>query len=135
MSRRWRVYAVALALAAGTSLRGQEPDLRTPTFRAGTTLVEFTVVATDRNGQPVADLKQEDISILQGGKPRPIAFFRFEGGAFGPDAAELRRVKLPTPEETAVSDAAANGNEAKPAASDEPTAELALSSTEGEPAA
>jgi segregation and condensation protein B len=52
-----------------------------------------------------------------------------------PNAAELRRVKLPTPEETAVSDPAANGNEAKPAASDEPTAELALSSTEGEPAA
>jgi VWFA-related protein len=90
MSRRLHVYAVALALAAAASLRGQEPDRRTPTFRAGTTLVEFTVVATDRNDQPVADLKPEDISILQGGRPRPIAFFRFEGGAFGPDAAELR---------------------------------------------
>jgi segregation and condensation protein B len=52
-----------------------------------------------------------------------------------PNAAELRRVKLPTPEETAVADAAGKGDEAQPANTDEPTAELALSSAEGEPAA
>src|SRR6185369_17431017 len=51
-----------------------------------------------------------------------------------PNAAELRRVKLPTPEETAIADAAAKG-EAKPANSEEPVAELALSSAESEPAA
>jgi segregation and condensation protein B len=43
-----------------------------------------------------------------------------------PNAAELRRVKLPTPEETAVADTAAKGAEAKPANTDEPAAELAL---------
>jgi VWFA-related protein len=62
-----------------------------PIFRAGTTLVEFSIVATDERGQPVTDLKQNDITIVQNGKPQPVAFFRFEGSAFAPDAAEPKR--------------------------------------------
>ncbi|MBL0156430.1 MAG: VWA domain-containing protein [Bryobacterales bacterium] len=52
-----------------------------PTFRANTQVVEFTVVAVDKKGQPVADLKREDFTLLDAGKPREIAFFRYEGGA------------------------------------------------------
>jgi VWFA-related protein len=62
-----------------------------PLFRAGTTLVEFTIVATDQQGQPVTDLKEHEITVVQNGKPQPVAFFRFEGAAFGPDAVESRR--------------------------------------------
>jgi segregation and condensation protein B len=48
-----------------------------------------------------------------------------------PNAAELRRVKLPTSEETAIADAAAKGTEAKP---EEATPELALAVKEEEQA-
>lgn len=74
--------------AAAITYAAQES---TPIFRAGTTLVEFTIVATDQRGQPVTDLEQSEISIVQNGKPQPVAFFRFEGSAFGPDAVEPRR--------------------------------------------
>lgn len=80
-----KITAAALLLsAAGVTITAQQGA--NPIFRAGTTLVEFTIVATDRDGKPVTDLKQDDITILQNGKPQPVAFFRFEGSAFGPDA-------------------------------------------------
>ncbi len=80
--------AVILGAAAVTVAAQQES---TPVFRAGTTLVEFTIVATDQRGEPVTDLSQREITIVQNGKPQPVAFFRFEGSAFGPDAAEAKR--------------------------------------------
>jgi VWFA-related protein len=55
---------------------GQE----TPTFRATTTLIEFTFIALDRKGNPVTDLTKEEISITEKGKAREVVFFRFEGG-------------------------------------------------------
>ena len=66
-----------MLLAACLVSAGQED---TPTFRSGTTLIEFTVVALDRNGNPVTDLRKEEITIAEHGKPRDVAFFRFEGG-------------------------------------------------------
>ena len=55
------------------------PGQEQPTFRAGTTLVEFTFVATDGKGNPVTDLKKEEILVAENGLPRELAFFRFEG--------------------------------------------------------
>jgi VWFA-related protein len=52
-----------------------------PTFRTGTTLVEFTVVALDGRGNPIADLTQADLTLTDRGQPREIAFFRFDGAA------------------------------------------------------
>jgi VWFA-related protein len=52
----------------------------TPTFRTGTTLIEFTIVALDSKGNPVTDLKKEEIAITENGEPREVAVFRFEGG-------------------------------------------------------
>ena len=49
------------------------------TFRTGTTLVEFTVVALDRKGNPVTDLGKADFQLTDGGQPREIAFLRFDG--------------------------------------------------------
>jgi VWFA-related protein len=87
--------ALAFAQGSGT-LRQAEgaAGQSTPVFRAGTTLVEFTIVATDQNGQPVTDLKPDEIAIVQNGKPQPVAFFRFEGGAFAPGAVEPKRESL-----------------------------------------
>src|SRR5205807_885173 len=50
-----------------------------PTFRAGTTLVELTFVATDGKGNPVTDLTKEEILVSENGRSRELAFFRFEG--------------------------------------------------------
>jgi VWFA-related protein len=82
-----KIAAVALVVSSAAIVFAQESA---PIFRTGTTLVEFTVVATDERGQPVTDLKQNEISIIQNGKPQPVAFFRFEGSAFGADAPEAK---------------------------------------------
>ena len=86
--RKFVAAAVAFAAAVVPFAAQQES---TPIFRAGTTLVEFTVVATDEKGNPVTDLKKDEISVVQSGKPREVAFFRFEGAAFAPGAAEPQR--------------------------------------------
>lgn len=89
MSAAGAIFA-ALAFAQGSGATGQT----VPIFRAGTTLVEFTIVATDQRGQPVTDLNQNEIAILQNGKPQPVAFFRFEGSSFAPDAVEPVRESI-----------------------------------------
>ena len=40
-----------LVAAAAIHIHAQQDQ--TPIFRAGTTLVEFTIVATDQNGNPI----------------------------------------------------------------------------------
>ena len=80
-----KIVIAALVFAAVVHIYAQQP---TPIFRAGTTLVEFTIVATDGSGRPVTDLKQDEITILQNSKPQPVAFFRFEGSAFVPGVIE-----------------------------------------------
>jgi hypothetical protein len=54
-----------------------------PTFRAETTLVEFTIVALDTKGNPVIDLKKEEVSIAENGRNRQISAFRFDGAQIG----------------------------------------------------
>jgi VWFA-related protein len=79
--------AAALMSCAAVAIYAAQRE-SSPIFRAGTTLVEFTIVATDQRGQPVTDLKADEVAIVQNGKPQPAAFFRFEGGAFVPGAVE-----------------------------------------------
>jgi VWFA-related protein len=64
-----------------------------PNFRAGTTLVEFTVVVTGEDGKHVTDLTQEDVTIAEGSRTREIAFFRYEGAP--PAAIRVRAQPLP----------------------------------------
>ena len=64
-----------------------------PTFKAGTTLIEFTVVVTGEDGRHVVDLKQEDVSIVESGHPRDVAFFHYEGAP--PAAIRVRAQPLP----------------------------------------
>jgi VWFA-related protein len=87
-----------VTIGAVTPMRGsaQQPaqQPQAPTFRTNSTLVELTVVATDNKGNPVTDLKQEELSIADDGKPRPIAFFRFEGAPESADTPLARREPL-----------------------------------------
>jgi len=58
----------------------QQPPPQTPTFRTTTRLVELTVTALDKKGHAVTDLQLQDFTIQENGKPRPIAFFKYDGG-------------------------------------------------------
>ena len=67
-------HAVALVGAAGAQQpkASQEP---TPSFPAHVEQVTVDVVVTDRSGQPVTDLKKENLEILEDGVRQPVASF------------------------------------------------------------
>jgi VWFA-related protein len=81
--------ALALALALSVvSIRAQQPPQQTPpppatpapqqpTFRTGVNFVRVDAIVTDKQGNPVADLKQTDFEVLEDGKPQTIESFRF----------------------------------------------------------
>lgn len=58
-----------------------------PSFRVATRLVELTVVAIDKNGNAVTDLKKEDFAIFDKGKPQVLSLFHYEGAPAAPAAA------------------------------------------------
>lgn len=82
----------ALATAAIFLALMAQAQTQAPTFRATTRLVELSVTALDRKGQAVTDLKLEDFTIEEGGKVRPIAIFKYEGGP----STEPSALPLPT---------------------------------------
>lgn len=69
-------FLLGALLALGAGFAQEE----TSVFRSDTTLVEFTIIAVDRDGQPVSDLKPEDITIRENGDVRSLAFLRYDGG-------------------------------------------------------
>ena len=79
MQRRFTAVSVsgAIAVFMFATLYGQQP----PTFRTGTTLVEISVVVLTEDGAPVTDLTKDDLVLTERGRPRDIAFFRFDGDA------------------------------------------------------
>lgn len=87
--RRAALCGSALAVLVTAQGAGQESS---PNFRAGTTLIEFTVVVTGEDGKHVTDLKQEDVTVLEGGRPREVAFFHYEGAP--PAAIRVRAQPL-----------------------------------------
>jgi Ca-activated chloride channel homolog len=44
-------------------------------FKAGVDLVQFSVVLTDKQGEPIVGLTQEDFQIVEEGKPQTITYF------------------------------------------------------------
>src|ERR1019366_5305800 len=70
---------LALAVCAGTGLylRAQAPPApQTPTFRAGVNFIRVDVIATDKNGGLVPNLKPEDFEVTEQGKPQKIETFK-----------------------------------------------------------
>ena len=53
------------------------PATQQPTFRAGVNFVRVDAIVTDRQGNPVGDLKATDFEVLEDGKPQAIEQFRF----------------------------------------------------------
>ncbi len=60
-----------------------------PTFRSGVELVTIDVVATDRSGRPVHDLKAADFELFEDGKSQPIKTFEFIDASMAPTDAIL----------------------------------------------
>ncbi len=79
--------ATALAMLAGVTAQqspaqpppAQQPPAppdQQPVFRAGINTVRVDVIVTDRQGNPVTDLKLEDFQIEEDGKPQKPETFR-----------------------------------------------------------
>lgn len=68
------------------------PAGQPPAFRVSTRLVEVSVVVHDSHGEPVSDLKKDDFTITERGKPQPISFFSMASA----DRADAPSVPLPS---------------------------------------
>jgi VWFA-related protein len=77
-----RLAACAILAATAALSQTSTSDPQTPTFQAGTRLVEIEVVVRNPHG-PVAGLKKDDFTILDAGQPQRIDVFR-EGQAAPP---------------------------------------------------
>jgi VWFA-related protein len=58
-------------------------------LRATTRLIQVNVIVHDKDGKPVRDLKKEDFTLLDNGKPQQIAFFSMDSNAVLPQSAKL----------------------------------------------
>ena len=66
-------------------------------IRIKTDLVQLRAVVTDKKGQPVDNLKQDDFEILENGRAQPVSFFsaaRVENPAAASDASD-RKPNMP----------------------------------------
>src|SRR5687767_8214288 len=52
----------------------QDPP-RQPTFKTGINFVRVDVIVSDRNGNPILDLKPEEFSVSEDGRPQKIEQF------------------------------------------------------------
>jgi Ca-activated chloride channel family protein len=94
------LVAAAVTLIAAATLIAQEP-----TFRSSTRIVPVIATVTDAEGRLVPNLDQDQFTILDNGKPQPIAFFQDEVRPFtavvkldfsGSMTANLDRLKQAT---------------------------------------
>ncbi|HEX7285891.1 MAG TPA: VWA domain-containing protein [Candidatus Angelobacter sp.] len=77
---------------AGSSSAQNAATQATPTFKVTTRLVVVDVVATDKKGVAIKDLKVEDFSILEENHPQKIRAFSFQAPA---QEAAAAPAKLP----------------------------------------
>jgi VWFA-related protein len=66
-------WAVALSLAAVAVPTAQQAPA---VFKSGVDLVRFDLSVTDADGNPLTDVKPNEIQILEDGKPLPIVLFQ-----------------------------------------------------------
>jgi VWFA-related protein len=75
-----------------------------PIFRVGVNFVRVDVIVTDKQGNPVPDLTQDDFEVQEDGKPQTIETFRFIrlSGNPEPGAEVPREIRTPSDQETEV---------------------------------
>jgi VWFA-related protein len=69
------LVAAGAALAASLSTLGASAQQRPPAFRSGVDLVMLDVTALDRDRRPIRGLTAADFTVLEDGRPRPVAAF------------------------------------------------------------
>jgi len=93
-----RFVALTLAVFAVPLTARQQSAQPPPTFRAATDIVEVDVVAQDKSGRFVTDLKPEDFSVRDEGVPQTLDVFYFiQGNAIVPASADASRELPLTP--------------------------------------
>jgi VWFA-related protein len=80
---------VASSVAVWLADPSGEGGAAQPTFRSGVELVTIDVVATDRSGKPVHNLKATDFELFEDGKGQPIKTFQFIDASMAPTDAIL----------------------------------------------
>jgi len=92
MNRFPAALTLLAILAGGLTLPAQQSDqLPSPVIRVTTRLVMVDVIAVDKSGKPVTDLKAEDFVLEEGGKKQKISVF----GLQNPPAAAAATPALP----------------------------------------
>ncbi len=66
---------VSAALVCAGLLAQDQPS---PTFRSNTNLVIVNVAIKDKNGKPIEDLKKDQFTLLEDGKPQQISVFELQ---------------------------------------------------------
>jgi len=83
------VLAAATATLLSAAPLQQENAGDAPVFRSTTRLIQVNVVAHDKQGKPVTDLRQEEFEVFEGGKRQAIAVFLME------ESKPVERPRLP----------------------------------------
>jgi VWFA-related protein len=96
------------AILAVLVLTGQSPQLiaqqskqtdQDDVIRVKTDLVQLRAVVTDRKGQLVDNLKQDDFEVLENGRPQSVGFFsleRIQEGSSAPVTAKRKSDDVPS---------------------------------------
>jgi VWFA-related protein len=96
--------APAQNASPGAPQQPASPDQQ-PTFRTGINTVRVDVIVTDRQGNPVTDLKLEDFEIAEDGKPQQAETFRLiKIDTTTQPAYTSRAIRSRNDEETAAAD-------------------------------
>ena len=66
------VVVLAAAHSGAQSPRSSDPQ---PIFRTGVDLVRFDVSVLDKNRQPIHNLRADDFTVFEDGKPQPVVAF------------------------------------------------------------
>jgi VWFA-related protein len=94
------VSVLLLVLALVGVIAAQSPS--TPTFRARTELVRLDVRVTDAHGDPVGDVRPDEVVVTENGQVRPVLLFRHLCDEHGTDdhraaSGELSTNAMPSP--------------------------------------
>jgi VWFA-related protein len=77
-------------LGLGLFMAGVAFGTQDPTFQTAVKLVQVSVIAQDKQGKPVVDLRREEFQILENGTPQEIRLFLTETEKSNPPALKLK---------------------------------------------